>query len=473
MFAQCPSPWRAAVAPHGWSGLDSRLGTHAEQQVTAADVDGVGTALRLGATAHESGRWQSVRDAVAPVHRVRTTCRGCGDEALERFLSLGHQPLANAFLRRPEDADDEPRFPLEVHMCTTCSLVQLADVIAPEVLFAEYIYVTGTSSTMAAHAARFAEDVSRVLSLSEHDLVIEVASNDGSLLRHFKERGARVMGVEPARNIASVAIARGIATDNRFFDATTALSLRASHGAARLVVANNVLAHVDDTLGFLRGCAHLIDEGAVVVEVPYAGALLEGTEYDTIYHEHLCYFSLTALARVAERAGLGISRVDEVSVHGGSIRVWMTKGSAHGEQARAMMASEQLQGLTTLDRWRAFAVRVMENKRALRMLLEQLHGEGKVVVGYGAPAKSSTLLNFCGIDTTLLPFIVDRNPLKVGTLTPGMHIPVLDADALFARGPDYVLILAWNLADEVVEDQRAHRDRGGRFILPIPSPRIM
>ena len=441
--------------------------------MSPADIDGAGTGVRRGVSAHATGRWQSVRDSVEPVHRVRTTCRGCSDEALERFLTLGHQPLANAFLRRPEDADEEPRFPLEVHMCTTCSLVQLADVIAPEVLFAEYIYVSGTSSTMAAHAAHFADDVARALSLSAHDLVVEVASNDGTLLRHFKERGARVIGVEPARNIATAANARGITTDNRFFDEAVAVSLRTSHGAARLVIANNVLAHVDDTLGFLRGCAHLIDDGAVVVEVPYAKALLEGTEYDTIYHEHLCYFSLTALARVAERAGLGITRVDEVSVHGGSIRVWMSKGCAHGEQARDMMKSEQLQGLTTLDTWRAFAVRVMENKRALRMLLEQLHGEGKVVVGYGAPAKSSTLLNFCGIDTALLPFIVDRNPLKVGTLTPGMHIPVLGADVLLARCPDYVLILAWNLADEVVDDQRAHRDRGGRFILPIPAPRIM
>ncbi|MEO6445450.1 MAG: class I SAM-dependent methyltransferase [Gemmatimonadaceae bacterium] len=406
------------------------------------------------------------------MHRVRASCRGCGESELEHFLSLGQQPLANAFLRRAEDALDEPRFPLDVHLCTTCSLVQLTDVISPEALFSEYIYLSGTSSTMAAHAARFAHEVSHTLELNDGDLVVEVASNDGSLLSHFKARGLRVLGVEPARNVAAVAENRGIPTENRFFGRDVATALRAVHGPARVVVANQVLARVDDTLGFLEGCAALIDDGSVVLEVPYARAMLDGTEYDTIYHEHLCYFSVTSLAHVAARAGLGILRAEEVAVHGGSLRVWLRKGTSHGEQALAMMRSEQQHGVHALDTWRAFAGRVRENRRALRMLLEQLHARGKVVVGYGAPAKSTTLLNCCGIDTTLLPFTVDRNPLKIGTLTPGMHVPVLDARALVTGAPDYVLVLAWNLADEIMEEQRAHRDRGGWFIVPVPTPRI-
>lgn len=419
-------------------------------------------------------RWQSTGPSGSTAHRVRTECRACGQSTLQKFLSLGAQPLANAFLRRAEDATGEPRFPLEVYFCTTCSLVQLADVIDPEILFGEYIYVTGTSTTIAEHNRRYARAVRDELALGPDDLVVEVASNDGSLLKCVKELGLRVLGVEPARNIAAIAVESGIPTENRFFGAEVGEELRAVHGSARAVIGNNVLAHVDDTRGFLRGCAALIDDnGRVIVEVPYAREMLLGTEYDTIYHEHLCYFSVTALARCGEEAGLSIARVDEVPVHGGSIRVWFAKGGAHGEGPRRMMEEERANGLSTLAAWEAFAARTAANRRELRLMLEELCGHGKTVAGYGAPAKGNTLLNYCGIDPTLLPFTVDRNPLKVGTLTPGMHIPVLPSDALLERKPDYVLILAWNFAEEIVEQQHAYREQGGRFIVPIPSPRVI
>lgn len=419
-------------------------------------------------------RWQAAEQLADTVHHVRTACRACGEETLKRFLSLGQQPLANAFLRRPEDATGEPRFPLDVHFCTTCSLVQLADVINPEVLFGEYIYLTGTSATIAAHNRTYARTVVETLSLGADDLVVEVASNDGSLLACFRDAGVRVLGVEPARNIAAIASEQGIPTEVRFFGAEVAAELRTIHGRARAVIGNNVLAHVDDTRDFLRGCAHFVDDdGVVVVEVPYAREMLERVEYDTIYHEHLCYFSVTALARLAESVGLGIIRVDEVPVHGGSIRVWFAKAQSYAAAPTAMMAAERENGLSTLEAWEHFAKRTQDSRRELRLLLEQLHGRGKTVAGYGAPAKGNTLLNYCGIDTALLPFTVDRNRFKVGTLTPGMHIPVLAVDAIMERRPDYVLILAWNFADEIIEQQRAYQEQGGRFIVPIPSPRVI
>jgi SAM-dependent methyltransferase len=409
-----------------------------------------------------------------PTRTLRTTCRVCREASLHRFLSLGPQPLANAFLRNEEEASGEGRFPLDLYFCTTCTLVQLADVIDPESLFGEYIYVTGTSTTIAAHNRRYAAAVRDELLLGEHDLVVEVASNDGSLLERFQELGTRVLGVEPARNIAALAVARGIPTENRFFGEEAGAELRESHGEASAVIGNNVLAHVDDTLGFLRGCAALVrDGGRVVVEVPYVREMLLRTEYDTVYHEHLCYFSVTALARCGAEAGLGIVRVDEVPVHGGSIRVWFAKGVAHGEQPGRMMEEERANGVATLAAWEEFAVRTAGNRRALRMMLEELRGRGKSVAGYGAPAKGNTLLNYCGIDTTLLPYTVDRNPMKVGMLTPGMHIPVRGAEAIQERRPDYLLILAWNFADEIMDQQRAYREAGGRFIVPIPTPTVI
>ena len=409
-----------------------------------------------------------------PTRILRTTCRVCREATLHRFLSLGPQPLANAFLRDEDDARGEGRFPLDLYFCTTCTLVQLADVIDPESLFGEYIYVTGTSTTIAAHNRRYAAAVRDELTLGADDLVVEIASNDGSLLERFQELGTRVLGVEPARNIAAIAVARGIPTENRFFNEEAGAALREAHGAASVVIGNNVLAHVDDTLGFLRGCASLVrDGGRVVVEVPYAREMLLRTEYDTVYHEHLCYFSVTALARCGAEAGLGIVRVDEVPVHGGSIRVWFAKGVPHGEQPTRVIAEERANGVSTLAAWEGFAARTAANRRALRMMLEELRGRGKTVAGYGAPAKGNTLLNYCGIDTTLLPYTVDRNPMKVGMLTPGMHIPVLGTEAIQERRPDYLLILAWNFADEIVDQQHAHRDAGGRFIVPIPTPSVI
>lgn len=410
----------------------------------------------------------------APVHRVRTTCRACGADTLRRFLALGPQPLANAFPRDPSEIAAEQFFPLDVYFCETCSLVQLADVIDPTVLFSDYIYVTGTSATIAEHNVRYAQAVAERLALRPGELVVEVASNDGSLLACFQPLGAVVLGVEPASNIAAMAVARGVPTDNRFFNAAVASELRAAHGPARAVIGNNVLAHVDDARDFLRGFAALLaDDGLGVVEVPYAREMLERLEYDTIYHEHLCYFTVTSLARLAEAAGLSIAHVDRVPVHGGSLRVFLQRGGSHQDGPRAIMAEEDKLGLADFATWHAWASMVARNRHELRLLLEDLRAKGKRVAGYGAPAKGNTLLNYCGIDPTLVPYTVDKNPLKVGRLTPGMHIPVKSVDTLLRERPDYVLVLAWNFADEIIQQQAAYREDGGRFIIPVPTPVIV
>jgi hypothetical protein len=412
-----------------------------------------------------------------PAHHVRTDCRACGSDRLTRFLELGPQPLANANLRDIAEAADERTYPLDLYFCEGCSLVQLADVIDPEVLFRNYIYVTGTSETIAAHNRAYARTVVDALGLGPDDLVVEVASNDGSLLSCFRELGVRTLGVEPATNIAQMARERGIDTVNEFFDEVTGASLRARRGAARAVIGNNVLAHVDDTQGFLRGARSLIDgDGLVITEVPYAREMLERLEYDTVYHEHLCYFSVTALLKLCDAVQLSLVRIDEVPVHGGSLRMYAglpAHHGGHGDAVLRMADAERAVGMTSLSRWERFADAVRTQRSALVSLLEKLVAGGKSVAGYGAPAKGNTLLNYCGIGTDLIPYTVDRNPMKIGTLTPGMHLPVLPVDTLLERQPDYVLILAWNFADEIVRHQAEYGRRGGRFILPVPVPTIV
>ncbi|HTL06580.1 MAG TPA: class I SAM-dependent methyltransferase [Gemmatimonadales bacterium] len=411
------------------------------------------------------------------LHRRRDSCRACGAGGLELFLDLGSQPLANAFLHSPAEFAGEPAFPLALYLCHDCGLVQLADVIAPEALFRNYIYVTGTSETMAAHNRAYAGTVAQWLGLGPGDLVVEAASNDGSLLACFQQQGSRVLGVEPALNLAELARGRGIPTEAVFFGPETAARLRAAHGPARAVLGNNVLAHVDDPRGFLAGARSLLaDDGLVIVEVPYLGELLRRLEYDTVYHEHLSYFSISALLRLAGDAELRVVRIDQVPVHGGSLRLYAAPaiaGRDHAADVLAAAAAEREAGLTAPARWHRFAADVERHRTALRELLTRLQGEGRTLAAYGAPAKGNTLLNYCGIGVELLPYTVDRNPLKVGCFTPGMHLPVLPVESLPERRPDVLVVLAWNFAEEIMRQQRAHTERGGRFLLPLPVPQLL
>jgi len=405
----------------------------------------------------------------------RSDCRICGHTALEEILHLGQSPLANAFLASPAEFAAERRFPLDLYFCDRCGLLQLLDVVNPELLFRHYVYMTGISTTIAHHNREYASTLVEMLGLTPNDLVVEIASNDGSLLKCFQALGVRILGVEPATNIAARATADGVETVNEFFSNALAESLAASRQPARVIAANNVLAHVDDPADFLRGCRRLLaDDGLITIEVPYVRALLERIEYDTVYHEHLSYFSVTSMLRLAERANLRAARIDRLPVHGGSLRVYLSRTPGpHDAGALEIEREERAAGgAANLERHRQLARDTERHRRELRGLLEDLRAQGKKVAGYGAPAKGNTLLNYCDIDTSLMRYTADKNPLKVGLFTPGMHIPVREVSVIEQDRPDYLLVLAWNFADEVMEQQAAHRARGGRFIIPIPGPKI-
>jgi len=412
-----------------------------------------------------------------PLHHRRDTCRTCGGGRQTLFLPLGPTPLANAFLRTPDEFATEPSFPLDMYFCEDCSFVQLLDVVDHEALFRHYLYASGTSDTIAAHNRALAASLVDWLGLGADDLVVEAASNDGSLLRCFQAHGVRTLGVEPARNLAAVARSAGIDTIDRFFDQEAAGELRRHYGPAAVVIGNNVLAHVDDPRDFLAGARALLRPGGLVaIEVPYIADLLDRLEYDTVYHEHLGYFSVAALLRLADAAGLSLVRVDRVPVHGGSLRACFTPRDgqpSHAPGVMALAAAEMREGLGTIGRYRRFAADVQENRRSLVSLLQSLVDAGHTLAGYGAPAKGNTLLNYCGIDGRVLPYTVDKSPLKVGLYTPGAHIPVLPVSVLLERQPDYVLVLAWNFAEEIMRQQQEYRSRGGRFIIPIPTPVVV
>ena len=409
------------------------------------------------------------------VHSKRTQCRACNGKSLRRFLSLGPIPLANSFLNSPEEFTQEVAYPLDVYFCEDCALVQLLDVISPQVLFRDYIYMTGTSDTIHQHYQEYAHTIVKLQQLSSENMVVEIASNDGSLLKCFQPYGVKTLGIEPAVNIAEMARKNGVETINRFFDKATALDVLKSHGPARAILANNVLAHVNDVQNFLRGCVELMDdEGVLCVEVPHLRKLVERLEYDTIYHEHLCYFSITTLMRLYAKVGLSIVRVDHMPVHGGSIRIYARKQKIYRRHTDPILGLADLEtkdGLDQFSRYTRFAQDVEHNRRSLLKLLAELRQQGKTVVGYGASAKGNTLLNYCGIRD--LPYIVDKSNLKIGRYTPGMHIPVLPVETLLERQPDYVLILAWNFASEIIGQQQEYANRGGKFIIPVPQPEIV
>ncbi len=431
------------------------------------------TALLQTATENKPQR----RTQPRPAYRRRTTCRGCSGDRLLLALSLGAMPLANGFLGSPDEFAGEPKFPLDVFFCETCSLAQLLDVVDPEIMFRHYLYQTGISTTIAAHNVRLARQLTDMLRLGKRDLVVEAASNDGSLLKCFRDIGTRILGIEPATNLARVSENDGVETVNQFFCSETARQVRDEYGPARVVIGNNVLAHVDDPSDFLQGARILLAaDGLAVFEFPYLGAMLERMEYDTIYHEHLSYFSIQSVTHLCETAGLSVVRIEHLTVHGGSLRVFAapTEGHVtHAPQVMELINKEKASGSVGFERIAYFADGVRRHRDQLLGLLGDLHSEGKTIAGYGAPAKGNTMLNYCGIGRDLLPYLVDKNPLKVGHYAPGSHIPVLDAPVLLQRQPDYTLILAWNFAVEIQRQQQEYRKRGGQFIIPIPEPKIV
>ncbi len=409
------------------------------------------------------------------LYRSVGACRVCRSTPLAPVLSLGGTPLANAFVR-PEDRDGpEPRFPLEVLRCNTCGLLQLSIVVRGDVLFRTYPYLSSASPPMAEHFDALADELVRRFRLAG-SCAVEIGSNDGVLLRPLAARGVTVVGVEPASNLAALANRAGLETWNEFFGEDVARRIAAAKGRARAILANNVLAHIDDLHEVARSIDLLLDEdGVFVAEVPYLMDLLDYVEYDTIYHEHLSYFALAPLQLLFASAGLEVFDVRRLRVHGGSIRVYVARSGrfARSERLATLDALEAERKLGAPATCAAFSERVSASRTALVTLLGELKRDGKRLAGYGATAKGNTLLNYCGIGRDTLEFIADTTPLKQGLLTPGTHIPVRPDDALMEERPDFVLLLAWNYADAIMRRHASYLSGGGRFIHPIPIARIL
>jgi hypothetical protein len=403
-------------------------------------------------------------------------CRACGQPGLKPFLSLGQTPLANGLLRADQLDALEPTYPLDVGFCPHCSLVQLLESVPPEQLFLDYVYFSSFSDAMLSHARQLAGQMTERLHLDRNSLVVEAASNDGYLLRNYRDAGVPVLGIEPARNIAAVAQDQnGIPTVSEFFGKELADTLVADGKRADLFHAHNVLAHVPDLNGFVAGIRALLkDDGWAVIEVPYLKELLDHCEFDTIYHEHLCYFSVTALDRCFRRHGLRLVDVGRIDLHGGSLQLHLTPHCTI-EAAPAvaeLLAEEAAWGVDRFETYETFGRHVLALRAELRQQLQGLKERGLRIAAYGASAKGSTLLNYCGIGRETLDFVVDRSTAKQNRYTPGTHLPIHPPEYMLETMPDVVLLLSWNFADEILRQQAEYRRRGGRFLIPIPHPRV-
>jgi hypothetical protein len=415
----------------------------------------------------EAGR-PALEDLVIP-------CRFCGAPLHHVFVDLGAQPLANSYLEPEHLRRPEPFYPLCVYVCEECLLVQLPEEERPEAIFSDYAYFSSYSESWLRHARTYSEAMIERFGFGPQHQVIEIASNDGYLLRWFKDRDIPVLGVEPARNVAEAAEAAGIPTLVRFFGTETARDLVAQGTRADLLVGNNVLAHVPDLNDFVEGLRILLaPQGVLTMEFPHLLRLLDEDQFDTIYHEHYSYFSFLAVRKVFAAHGLDLFDVEELPTHGGSLRIYArhTGQGPAGERVADLLAREQAAGLGSLDAYRSFGPRVERLKRGFLRFLIQTREEGKSIVGYGAPAKGNTLLNYCGVRTDFLDYTVDRSPHKQGRYLPGTRIPILSPDRIRETRPDYVLILPWNLKEEVMEQMSDVRSWGGRFVVAVPEVRV-
>lgn len=407
----------------------------------------------------------------------RAVCRACGEALSETFADLGMSPLANSFVPADRARAMEPFYPLHAWVCGACRLVQLEEFESPARIFSDYRYFSSYSESWLRHAHAYAEAMMARFGLGPASTIVEVASNDGYLLRYFRDAGCRVLGVEPAGNVARAAIADGIATDISFFGRETARRLREAGFAADHMAANNVLAHVPDLNDFTAGFAGLLKpEGVVSFEFPHLARLMADSQFDTIYHEHVSYLSLRVVVDLLARQRLRVFDATELPTHGGSLRVFAcheTAAHAPLPSVAALLRAERDAGLEGPDAYKAFAEQVARVKRELLRFLIDASAAGRRVVAYGAPAKGNTLLNYCGIGPDLLGFTVDRSPHKQGTLLPGTRIPVHAPEAITRAKPDYVLILPWNLRDEIMTQLAGIRAWGGKFVVPIPSLRIL
>jgi len=404
---------------------------------------------------------------------ITPRCRLCSAELTHTFVDLGMSPPCENYLAAEQLDDGETFYPLHVRVCPACLLVQLPAYIPAEEIFSHYAYFSSYSDSWVAHARRFVDSAVRRLGLTSDSFVVEVASNDGYLLQHVVERDIRALGIEPAANVADVAVRKGIPTEVLFLGAEVGRKVRDEHGPADLVVANNVFAHVPDIVDFAKGLRALVaDDGYVTIEIPHLQRLIEGRLYDTIYHEHYSYLSLLTTQRVLATAGLTVVDVEQLSTHGGSLRTWSRPAEAADEPSSAFfeaLAAESAASLDTLAGHAGFAGEVARARNDLVEFLVDCSRKGARVAGYGAPGKGNTLLNHAGIRSDLLAFTVDRNPFKHGKYLPGTHIPIHPVERLAAEQPDYVLILPWNLRAEISEQLYYVREWGGRLVVPLPA----
>lgn len=407
--------------------------------------------------------------------QTRTTCRSCGSANLNVFLDLGDTALADRLVKEGELDAAEPIFPLKVAFCEDCSLVQILETVNPEILFADdYPYYSSFSPALLQHSRENALDMIERRSLDASSFVIELASNDGYLLKNYVEAGIPVQGIDPADGPVAAANKIGVPTRCDFFTYDLAKELADEGVRADVIHGNNVLAHVADTNGFVSGIKLLLKEtGVAVIEAPYLKPLIDHCEFDTIYHEHLCYFSVSALDKLFRRHGLYLNEIKHLSIHGGSLRLYVEPQENVGASVVDALAEEAQLGMTSTRYFEDFSKKVDGVKQGLQELLKELKGQGKTIAAYGAAAKGATLINYIDIGTDLVDFVVDRNVHKQGKYMPGQKIPILPPEALLEKKPDYVLLLAWNFADEIREQQSEYEAQGGKFIKPVPEPVVL
>jgi hypothetical protein len=421
----------------------------------------------------------AVSQSSRPLARAKSfSCRFCGAPLQTSFVDLGLSPLCESFVGAEQLAEMEPFYPLHAYVCGQCFLVQLQEFVTPAEIFTEYAYFSSYSTSWVEHARRYAESMIERFKLGPSSKVMEIASNDGYLLQHFVARRVPVLGIEPAANVAKVALEKGVPTTVRFFGRTTAAAIAAEHGRPDLLLGNNVLAHVPDINDFVGGMKTLLaPHGVITMEFPHLQRLIAENQFDTIYHEHFSYLSFVTVEKIFAHHGLTLFDVEELRTHGGSLRIY----ARHSENAalevggrvRELRQREIDDGFLSLERYRGFEEQVKATKRKLLSFLIDARQRGKKVAGYGAPGKGNTLLNYCGIRTDFLEFTVDANPYKHGKFTPGTRIPIFPPDRIREARPDYVLILPWNLKDEISAQAAYIREWGGKFVVPIPEVRVL
>lgn len=409
--------------------------------------------------------------------RKISSCRVCRKNNFTKVFNFGPTPLANEFLEKEKVDREELSFPLEGYFCNNCTFLELGHVVDPKILFGNYVYVSSTSKVFVNHFKKFAQDVYTRFNLTQNSLVIDIGSNDGILLKPFKELGVNVLGIEPAKKIAQIAKKDGIDTIAEFFSAPLAKKIVNRKGKAKIVTATNVFAHIDDLDEVIKGLKILLyNDGVFIMEAPYLIDFLEKRYFDLVYHEHLSYWSIKPLVELFKRFSMIVFDVQKVSAHGGSIRVFVKREEGLHKKEKSIdefLKLEEEKKLGEIKTYLKFQKEVEKNRVSLLTLLADLKAKNKKIAGYGAPAKGNTLLNYFGIGTEILEFIVDDNPWKQGLYSPGKKIPVVSSKALYEKRPDYLLILAWNFADSIIKMHRKFRESGGKFIIPVPTPKII